>query len=114
MTTTIYHRLTLVEREQINQGIWARETFTAIAERIKFDVSCVSREVDKNAGRKGWYSAVKAQVNAEANNKKKGRKKKIDTNERVKNYVYEKLEQEWSPEEIANRKKSSKRIGYAG
>mgnify|MGYP001591277062 CR=1 FL=1 len=99
MNTTTYHRLTLVEREQISQGIWAQESFAQVAERIKFDVSCVSREVGKNTGRRGWYSAVKAQANAEANNKKRGRKKKIDTSERIKNYVYENLKQEWSPEE---------------
>jgi len=103
MNTTTYHRLTLVEREQISQGIWARETFAQIAERIKFDVSCVSREVGKNAGRRGWYSAVKAQAGAEANNKKRGRKKKIDVCEKLKDYVYEKLKLEWSPEEIAKR-----------
>ncbi len=103
MTTTTYHRLTLVEREQISQGIWAKETFAAIAERINFNVSCVSREVHKNAKRKGWYSAVKAQKSAEENNKKRGRKKKLETSEQIKNYVYEKLKQEWSPEEIAKR-----------
>lgn len=103
MNTTTYHRLTLVEREEISKGIWARETFTAIAERINFDVSCVSREVNRNAKRKGYYSAVKAQSRAEVSNKKRGRKKKIEINESLKNYVYEKLKQEWSPEEIAKR-----------
>jgi IS30 family transposase len=103
MTTTTYHRLTLIEREQISQGIWARETFSQIAKRINFDVSCVSREVNKNVQRKSRYSAVKAQVYAELNNEKRGRKKKIEINEHLKNYVYEKLKQEWSPEEIAER-----------
>jgi IS30 family transposase len=103
MTTTTYHRLTLAERVKISQGIWARETFTEIAERINFDVSCVSREVDKNVKMKSRYSAVKAQGKAELNNKKRGRKKKLEINEPLKNYVYEKLTQEWSPEEIAKR-----------
>ena len=103
MTTKTYHRLTLTEREQISQGIWAEETFTAIAKRINFDVSCVSREVDKNVKQKSYYSAVKAQKRTESNNKKKGRKKALEINERLKIYVYEKLKQEWSPEEIAKR-----------
>lgn len=103
MTTTTYHRLTLVEREQISRGIWAEETFTAIAKRINFDVSCVSREVEKNVKRKRCYSAVVAQKHAEENNKRKGRKQKIYVSEKLKNYVYENLKLEWSPEEIAKR-----------
>ena len=103
MTTETYHRLTLVEREEISKGIWARETFTSIAERINFDVSCVSREVDRNVKQKSYYSAIKAQNRAELKNKKRGRKKILEINEPLKNYVYEKLTQEWSPEEIAKR-----------
>jgi len=103
MDTQTYHRLTFVEREEISKGIWARETFTTIAERINFDVSCVSREVNRNTKRKSRYSAVKAQNRAEASNKKRGRKKILEINEPLKNYVYEKLKQEWSPEEIAKR-----------
>lgn len=101
---TTYHRLTFAEREQISQGIYAHENFSDIAKRIKFEVSSVTREVHGNVKRKRWsYSAVKAQVRAEANNKKKGRSKKLSTNEPLKNYVYEKLKLKWSPEEIARR-----------
>jgi len=103
MDTQTYHRLTFVEREEISKGIWARETFVSIAKRINFDVSCVSREVDRNVKRKSRYSAVKAQNRAELKNKNRGRKKKLEINEQLKNYVYEKLQQEWSPEEIAKR-----------
>lgn len=106
MNTTTYHRLTLIEREQISQGIYARESFTQIAKRIDFDVSTVTREIYENVKRKRWsYSAIKAQKRAETNNKNKGRKKKIEVCEKLKNYVYEKLKQEWSPEEIAKRVK---------
>ncbi len=100
---TAYHRLTLVEREQISRGIWAEETFSQIALRIGFYPSAVSREVKNNVKRRRCYSAVKAQDKANLNNKKKGRKKKLETSEPLKNYVYEKLKQEWSPEEIAKR-----------
>jgi len=103
MDTQTYHRLTFVEREEISKGIWARETFVSIAERINFDVSCVSREVNRNTKRKSWYSAIKAQKRAEIKNKNRGRKKKLEINEPLKDYVYEKLGLEWSPEEIAKR-----------
>lgn len=107
---TTYHRLTLAEREEISRGIWADETFSQIAQRIHFDTSSVSREVKKNVKRKRCYSAVKAQERAVFNKRGKGRKKKLEINESLKNYVHEKLKQEWSPEEIAKRIK----LDYAG
>ena len=99
-----YHRLTLAEREEISRGLWAGENFSQIAERIGFDPSAISREVRKNVKRKRRsYSAVNAQKKADENDKKKGRKKKLNKNEILLEYVYEKLRQEWSPEEIAKR-----------
>ena len=103
---TAYHRLTLAKREKISQGIYAGEDFSAIAQRIGFWPSAVSREVWSNVKRKRWsYSATKAQVRAESNNKRKGRKKKLETIEPLRNYVHEKLKLKWSPEEIAERLK---------
>ena len=99
-----YQRLTLAEREEISQGLWANESFSQIAKRMGFYPSTVSREVKRNVKRKKRsYSAVKAQEKANLNNNKRGRKKKIETNEPLKSYVHEKLKQEWSPEEIAKR-----------
>lgn len=100
---TTYHRLTLAEREQISRGIWADETFSQIAQRIHFDISTISREVKKNVKRKRCYSAVKAQEKANSGKQEKGRKKKLEVNGFLRNYVHEKLKQEWSPEEIAKR-----------
>lgn len=100
-----YHRLILAEREEISRGIWAEETFSQIANRIHRDISAVSREVRSKAKRKCYYSAVKAQEKSDLTKKNKGRKKKLEKKEALKNYVYEKLKTEWSPEEIANRLK---------
>lgn len=101
-----YHRLTLAEREEISKGLWAGESFSQIAKRIVFDPSAVSREVNTNVKRKKRsYSAVKAQKRADSNNLQRGRKKKLEINETLKSYVYEKLKTEWSPEEIAKRLK---------
>ena len=107
---TTYHRLTPAGREEISRGIWADETFSQIAQRIHFDTSSVSREVKKNVKRRRCYSAVKAQERADFNKKGKGRKKKLEVNEFLKNYVYAKLKTEWSPEEITKRIK----LDYAG
>lgn len=104
---TKYHRLTLAKREEISRGLWADENFSQIARRINCYPSAVSREVWGNVKRKRRsYSAIKAQERAELNNKKCGRKKKLDANPNLKNYVYDKLKLEWSPEEIANRLKT--------
>lgn len=101
-----YQRLILTEREQISQGIWADENFTEIAKRLERNPSTVSRDVRGMVKKKRrCYSAVEAQEKADQNKKKRGRKRKLDLNRRLKEYLYEKLRQEWSPEEIAKRLK---------
>ncbi len=97
-------RLTLADREEISLGIRAFETFADIAERLGRPTSAVSNEVWRNAGYSWCYRAAKAQERADEK-KKKGRPKKLNTNEDLKQYVYEKLGIEWSPEEIAKRLK---------
>lgn len=101
----IYHRLTLANREEISRGLWANETFSQIAKRIHCYPSSVSREVHSNVKRNKSYSAIKAQAKSNLNKKKKGRKRKLEINKSLKNYIYDKLKEEWSPEEIANRLK---------
>ncbi len=101
-----YQQLTLVEREMISQGIWANESFSQIAKRIGCKTSTISREVWANVKRKKRsYSAIRANEKASQNKQERGRKKKLDVNLNLKDYVYEKLREEWSPEEIAKRLK---------
>lgn len=99
---TTYTRLSLKEREEISRGIWAQESFAAIACRLKRPTSTVSREVWDKTRRKGCYRAARAQRKA-GEAKQRGRPKKLDTNDQLKNYVYQKLRCEWSPDEIAQR-----------
>ncbi len=99
-----YHRLTLAEREQISQGLWADESFGQIAIRINRNPSTISREVKRSVKKKRRsYSAIKAQIKTDLNKKKRGRKKKLENNAALKEYIYDGLKQEWSPEEIAKR-----------
>ncbi len=98
-----YRRLTFAEREEISRGIWAYEKFATIARRIGRPTSAVSREVRNNTKYRWCYRAEKAQEKTKENRRKSGRKKKMETNLKLKNYVYENLRGEWSPEEIANR-----------
>lgn len=101
-----YKQLDLKDRQEISKGIWAHESFTTIAKRIKRPASTVSREVWKNNKYKWQYCAISAQEKSEKIKKKGGRYKKLDLNNQLKKYVYDKLKnQQWSPEEIAKRLK---------
>lgn len=100
-----YLRLSLVEREAISNGIYAGESFSEIARKLERPCSTISREVWSDVVRKRWsYTPSRSHEKAQ-DKKKRGRKKKLDDNEGLKKYVYEKLGQEWSPEEIDNRLK---------
>lgn len=96
-------RLTLKEREEISRGIWANEKFADIAQRINRPRSAVSREIWANVKYSWCYRAGKAEERARELRKQGRRRKKLETNTKLKDYVYEKLKLEWSPEEIANR-----------
>lgn len=94
------------EREEISKGIYAFEKLKIIAKKLDRHPSTITREVGKQVKRKRWcYSAIKGQEIVEKNISNRGRKKKIDGNEKLRCYIYEKLRQEWSPEEIASRLK---------
>jgi len=98
--------LSVHEREEISKGIYAFEKGRDIAKRLGRDPGTISREIRKQAKKKVWcYSAQRGQDIVDANRSKRGRKRKLDTNDTLREYVYEKLRQEWSPEEIANRLK---------
>lgn len=102
---TTYQRLTFAEREEISRGIWAYEKFATIARRIGRSTSTVSREVWNNTKYSLCYRAERAQERTKENRRKSGGKKKMNTNDQLRNYVYKNLRDEWSPEEIANRLK---------
>lgn len=99
---TTYSRLSLRDREEISRGIYAYESFAEIARRLNRPTSTVSEEVGNNTEYSWCYSAGKAQARSDEL-KKKGRKKKLDAHPILKEYVYDKLRREWSPEEIARR-----------
>ena len=55
--------LTLAEREEISRGLASGDSMRAIAARLGRSASTVSREVERNDGRKG-YRALKAEERA--------------------------------------------------
>lgn len=101
---TSYKRLSLVEREEISKGIYAREKSVFIAARLHRHPSTITREIKLQIKRRRWcYSALKGEERAKAKRKERGRPKKVAKNPELLLYIQDKLRKEWSPEEIAQR-----------
>ena len=91
--------LTLSEREEIRAGLSEKMSIRAIARSLNRSPSTISREVQRNRGRRG-YKAVDA--NNRANRMAKRPKVcLLERNLQLRNLVLEKLELKWSPEQIS-------------
>ncbi|MDH3273520.1 MAG: IS30 family transposase [Gammaproteobacteria bacterium] len=91
--------LTLTEREEISRGVAAGHSMRTIASQLGRAPSTVSREVNRNGGRR-WYRANKAD---EAAWQRAQRVKtcKLAKNPALARIVAEKLMGRWSPRQIA-------------
>ncbi len=91
--------LTLAEREEISRGLAAGESMRAIAARLGRAASSVSREVDRNGGRRN-YRALKAD---ERTWERARRPKRclLAKNGRLCELVGTKLKEDWSPQQIS-------------
>jgi IS30 family transposase len=99
--------LSLAEREEIALGLAARESIRSIAQRIGRAPSTVSREVRRNSRsghtrREDRYRAVLAQSYAERR-ARRPKPTKLASCPRLHTEVDRRLQQRWSPEEIAGR-----------
>lgn len=93
-------QLTIDEREQILLGINRGDTFTTIAEQLGRAVSTISREVKRGGGRAGysaWHAHERAREQA-----RRPKPFKLASG-RLLDEVARRLEQLWSPQEIAAR-----------
>jgi IS30 family transposase len=91
--------LTAAEREEISRGLATGDSLRAIAARLGRSASTVCREVNRNGGRRR-YRAQKA----EEHSWKRSRRTKrclLALNERLRDMVACKLQQDWSPEQIS-------------
>lgn len=91
--------LTLSEREDISRGIAANYSIRAIAESLRRPPSTVSREIARNGGRR-HYRAAQADQNA-WDQSKRPKQCKLACNRTLRYKVDRKLQQNWSPEQIA-------------
>jgi len=94
-------RLQLDDRIQIAVGLGRGDTFTAIAARIGFDVSTVSREVGGRAGR-GRYDAQAAHRCARRM-ARRPKPTKLASSPALAATVIEGLEAWWSPQQIGGK-----------
>ena len=102
--------LTLEERVTIQAGIAGGHSNAQIARMIGRSPSTVGRELRRNvrasdvgpANRRRGYKAIKAQERAEAQ-RRRPKLRKVDIDEALFDYVQDRLDNEWSPEQIANR-----------
>ena len=94
--------LTLFEREKIETWLRMKKKKTWIADRLKRDYSIIKREIQRNSSKHLPYCAAVAQMLAQQRAKKTNvRKLDKPKNIELKKFVEERLEDNWSPEQIA-------------
>lgn len=91
--------LTLAEREEISRGVAAGDSAHRIAVRLRRAPSTVTRELGRNGGR-GRYRAAEAERRA-WERLRRPQRCKLARHPRLAALVAEKLEADWSPEQIA-------------
>ena len=92
--------VTYFERQRIEFYLKGKLSKRQIAKYLYRDHSVVVREIARNKGPDGKYRAEQANKRAEVR-KNKIKKKKLDQDDALKNYVTSKLIQEYSPNVIA-------------
>ena len=93
--------LTFQEREILYRMKRAEKPITEIAEMLGRHRSTIYRELDRNTGQRG-YRPLQAQRLADERREACRQPPKL-SHPPLEKYVTEKLEQKWSPEQIAGR-----------
>ena len=94
-------RLSLDEREEISRGLAAGESLRCIATRLRRSPSTISREVDRNGGRRK-YRALRAEQAARVR-ARRPKPAKLAADPLLRLVVADKLAKRWSPGQIAGR-----------
>ncbi len=105
-----YKHFSVEEREDIQQGLWKKESVRSIAGRLERSPSSVAREINRNIPEEQRrYTPRLAHERALLKRKKRGREDRLK-NEDIRTYVTDHLKLGWSPEQITGRMKRD-RIG---
>jgi IS30 family transposase len=100
-----YPRLNINEREEISRGLAKGLSQRDVASLLGRSPGTISREINRNSKSCQPYRAVKAQRRANRLTHNARKKRKMNINEPLKQYVLEHLNLLWSPEQIAKRLK---------
>lgn len=98
-----YTRLTMLEREEISRQLAAGRTLRAIGRSLDRAPSTLSRELTRNRSTPRSYRATSAQARAAERARTPRRPRRLATDPRLRAYVFARLHQCWSPEQIARR-----------
>lgn len=101
----IYKHLSLFERETLSNLLVQRKSLSDIANAMGRHKSTLSREISRTRLTRYGYRAFTAQVLCNRRNDIPKKSKKIENNEKLQEYIHERLKLGWSPEQIANRVK---------
>lgn len=93
------NHLTIEEREEIRVGLSAKKSIREIAYNLKRSPSTISREVNRNKGRR-HYKAIDADRRA-WRCAKRPKLCKLARNKKLRRLVIKKLQLKWSPEQIS-------------
>lgn len=100
-----HKQLSVEEREEIQAGLWKKESLRSIAKRLERSHSTIAREVNKNLPpERRIYTPRLADERAQKKRESRGRTDRLK-NEMIRQYVIDHLRQRWSPEQIAGRMK---------
>ncbi|MDP2676175.1 MAG: IS30 family transposase [bacterium] len=98
-----YQHFSIEEREEVQLGLWRKESIRSIALRLDRSPSSIAREIKRNLPAELYrYTSRLAHEHALEKRKKRGREERLK-NERIRVYVIEKLKLRWSPEQISGR-----------
>lgn len=91
--------LTLLEREEISRGLAAQESYRAIGRRLDRPASTVAREIARNQGARRYRA-----LDADDRTWRRARRPKrchLATHPALREFVAARLQDDWSPEQIA-------------
>ncbi len=97
---------TLIEREELSRLLAQGRTFKDIANLLAKNRTTIFREVNRKGMNRYTYRAFKANQDAKHQKKRQGRKRKIDQDPELKQFILDKLKLRWSPDQIARELKA--------
>ena len=98
----LYRVLSPEEREEIMISLRQKDSMRSIAKRLGRNPSVISREIKNNSTEDGLYQAYWAHSRS-TKRRRQSRKKERIADPLIRQYIREKLEIGWSPEQIAGR-----------